>query len=958
MLNTSNVNKPNAQWRALVVKKAILILITVYIIAYGSMAAQAQTISSQKGLTTQMVVRNAAGEILGNQNISLRISIRNATVNGTILYQETQSATSNLLGLVNLVIGQGTIIINTLNPDWGLDPSWATASKFMQIEMDATGGTTYINMGTTQLLSVPYAMYATTAGRAVGAVVYAGTWDANANTPNLTSASAEKGSYYVVSAAGSTNLNSITDWNVGDWAIYNGTAWEKVDNSEAPVEADNVAITPIPTITATNVQDAIEELNIKVDDNQAIKLNISGGTMTGNLILNADPTAAMGAATKKYVDDATTALDVSNKADKVTGATAGNFATLNTLGNLTDSGKNPDDYITKSNTIPYAPSADYHPATKKYVDDAATSLTAGNVAFAATAQIPATNVQDAITTVQSDFANLIDSYIHKTDDGVSIYLPPGGTTKRFGIGVTTPASPLGIKAEGASESLISFHDAASATKWNMNMNPAANANTGFNIEQVTTAGNVSRLFIQEATGMVGLGTIAPEQKLHVKGANDGGNVSVMVENLESGIGTGWLMSALDDNAITSRNNTFAIHEKKGSSLVERITVLSTSSTGIKNVGINEALPFATLHVTKPATDPLEPVNLSENTGILCLGQIDNNNLVMDSRQIQARQGTYIGTQLNLTASQLKLQPYGGGLTINSSSASSSDKVTITTNGKMGLGTLTPVEKIDIDGAIKIGNTTTQNPGTLRWSGADFEGYDGANWKSLTHSFWSGTLTLGGAPAITYNVANPKVGIGVAQPAATLDLRTNGTAQNDMVSLNVESTCENISPAPSVRIGTKILSTGQWSTNALSKDIGIYVSNISGQASASSNLAAVLNGNVSIGDLTSSSIIGTNGSRVLAIQNGTAPTTAISGSGLAADGGIQLYSQSNTLGTSTFHVMNGDGTIIKLFRAAALTPANNAPVSSTYDPAVLLLIENMRNRINELESKLQSMGLLD
>ena len=67
----------------------------------------------------------------------------------------------------------------------------------------------------------------------VGAVDYQGTWNANTNTPNLGASSPTKGDYYVVSVSGATNLGGITSWVQGDWAIYNGAAWEKVDNTDA-----------------------------------------------------------------------------------------------------------------------------------------------------------------------------------------------------------------------------------------------------------------------------------------------------------------------------------------------------------------------------------------------------------------------------------------------------------------------------------------------------------------------------------------------------------------------------------------------------------------------------------------------------------------------------------------------------------------------------------------------------
>jgi hypothetical protein len=67
----------------------------------------------------------------------------------------------------------------------------------------------------------------------IGALSYQGTWNAATNTPTLTSSVGTKGYYYVVNVAGSTNLNGTTDWLVGDWAVYNGTIWQKVDNTDS-----------------------------------------------------------------------------------------------------------------------------------------------------------------------------------------------------------------------------------------------------------------------------------------------------------------------------------------------------------------------------------------------------------------------------------------------------------------------------------------------------------------------------------------------------------------------------------------------------------------------------------------------------------------------------------------------------------------------------------------------------
>ena len=81
----------------------------------------------------------------------------------------------------------------------------------------------------------------------LGALSYQGTWNASTNTPTLTSSVGTKGYYYVVNVAGSTNLNGITDWVVGDWAVYNGSAWQKVDNTDAVTSVNGYTGTVVLT---------------------------------------------------------------------------------------------------------------------------------------------------------------------------------------------------------------------------------------------------------------------------------------------------------------------------------------------------------------------------------------------------------------------------------------------------------------------------------------------------------------------------------------------------------------------------------------------------------------------------------------------------------------------------------------------------------------------------------------
>jgi hypothetical protein len=105
-----------------------------------------------------------------------------------------------------------------------------------------------------------------------GDLNYQGAWNANTNTPTLTSSTGTKGYYYVVSVAGTTNLDGITDWQVGDWAIFNGTVWQKVDNTDAVTSVNGFTGTVV--LTTTNIA---EGTNLYYTDARA-RASISAGT--------------------------------------------------------------------------------------------------------------------------------------------------------------------------------------------------------------------------------------------------------------------------------------------------------------------------------------------------------------------------------------------------------------------------------------------------------------------------------------------------------------------------------------------------------------------------------------------------------------------------------------------------------------------------------------------------------
>ena len=109
-------------------------------------------------MSYQAVVRDSGDNLVSSQPVGMQISILQTTATGTAVYVETQTPTTNVNGLVTLEIGTGTVVSGDFTT---ID--WSTDSYFIKTETDPTGGSSYTITGTSQLLSVPYALHAKTA---------------------------------------------------------------------------------------------------------------------------------------------------------------------------------------------------------------------------------------------------------------------------------------------------------------------------------------------------------------------------------------------------------------------------------------------------------------------------------------------------------------------------------------------------------------------------------------------------------------------------------------------------------------------------------------------------------------------------------------------------------------------------------------------------------------------------
>jgi hypothetical protein len=174
---------------------------------------------------------------------------------------------------------------------------------------------------------------------ALGALNYKGTWNASTNTPTLVSSVGAKGDYYVVSVAGSTNLNGETLWGVGDWAVFNGSVWQRVEGGNTINATTVSASTSVSTPVIQALSSAGGTLKNDGGTNQ-MQWGLGGGNnLSLEVATNINPANAAVAISPTGTGTVTinpaTASTMNNVAIGGTTALAGSFTTVTaTTGNF------------------------------------------------------------------------------------------------------------------------------------------------------------------------------------------------------------------------------------------------------------------------------------------------------------------------------------------------------------------------------------------------------------------------------------------------------------------------------------------------------------------------------------------------------------------------------------------------------------------------------------------------
>ncbi len=168
--------------------KRILTVINAILLTVSAFA------QSPEKMSYQAVIRNSNNALVTNTQVGMQVSILQGSVNGTVVYTEMQTPTTNTNGLVSIEIGGGAGFSSI---------DWANGPYFIKTETDPTGGTTYTITGTSQLLSVPYALHAKTAETLTGGITETDPVFTGSQAANIT-------------ATDINNLSNLSGVNTGD----------------------------------------------------------------------------------------------------------------------------------------------------------------------------------------------------------------------------------------------------------------------------------------------------------------------------------------------------------------------------------------------------------------------------------------------------------------------------------------------------------------------------------------------------------------------------------------------------------------------------------------------------------------------------------------------------------------------------------------------------------------------
>ena len=255
----------------------------------------AQKLSTEFAGKSSVGHTHAASDITSGTLANARIAQSNVTqYNSALVHQTLSGAGSNTHAQIDMHIGDATIHHQINDMGTASTDLWSASKISSALVGKSDTGHTHTASQISDFASATDNRIDLQKGVATGlatldangkipnsqlqldSVVYTGTWNALTNSPTLTSSVGSKGHYYVVSSAGTTLIDGITDWQVGDWIIFNGVVWEKSDHTDqvTSVAGKQGAV----TLVASDVTD----FQTAVSNNAAVAASTAHSSNTSN----------------------------------------------------------------------------------------------------------------------------------------------------------------------------------------------------------------------------------------------------------------------------------------------------------------------------------------------------------------------------------------------------------------------------------------------------------------------------------------------------------------------------------------------------------------------------------------------------------------------------------------------------------------------------------------------------
>ena len=338
----------------------------------------------------QAVARSASGDPITNQNITLRLSILGGSVSGSPQYVESHAVTTNQFGLFSVQLGTGVILGGNL----GLI-AWSSNQYFLRVEMDATGGSSFVALGTpTQLVSVPYALeaqHAASAETVTGSVIVAG--DIMGTTSNATVTRLQNKPISTINPI----LGQVLKWNGTEWQAAND---QDLDNQQLSIMGNTLSLSNGGSVILPIYSDT---QTLTISGNQLSIAN--GNTVT---LPSTGPTYTAGSGISLSGNTITNNGDLSNTNEIQSISISGNLISLSNGGG--------------SITLPPNSGTDNQTLS---LSGASLSISNGN----------SVNLPDVSTTNEIQTLSLAGNNLSLSSGGGSVTLPTG-TTYTAGTGIS------------------------------------------------------------------------------------------------------------------------------------------------------------------------------------------------------------------------------------------------------------------------------------------------------------------------------------------------------------------------------------------------------------------------------------------------------------------------------------------------------------------------------------------